>query len=117
MMFGARDLPGFQVFTSLSPLQQRLWIEDSLGLFVDSLQVQGRDPDNQESGCFRKALAALQRNDMAAALAMAQLLSGKQPAIDPSEIPRRDKPVNRVELAHLLRQTIERRKEGHSVYS
>lgn len=52
-------LPSADKFRDLSRKKQRHRLEESLGLFVDRLQVDGRDADPEQSQRFRSALEAL----------------------------------------------------------
>jgi hypothetical protein len=105
-----RLLPRFNEFCRWSREKQTRCLHDSLGAFLDSLQVEGREARMTEAQQFQRALDALREGDSEQAFEYAQALQRHAAAMETNgAIPGQF--MSRAALASGLRGLIE---EAHS---
>lgn len=102
-------LPEPAAFQRLPAKQQRKCLQDALGTFLDSLQVEGRDPRDFETQRFQSAMEALGEGALDQAYEDALML--QRHAAEPAEsVGIAGQPLSRDELATGLRNLVERLK-------
>lgn len=102
-----RSLPAAPKFQRMSAKKQTKYLIDALGAFLDTLQVNGRDPTRQETLLFRAALEAIECEDGWQAYERASVLRSNLAVADTDT--RQISAVSRHALEAALRGAIARR--------
>jgi hypothetical protein len=101
-------LPAAGEFRNLSPKKQAKRLKEALGVFVDALQIEGRDPRAPESNLFQNAIDALGEGNLEQAYEYAAALQSQAISHD-STVDVCGQSMSRNELACGLRNLVDRR--------
>lgn len=101
------SLPAARDFAGLSRQKQRQYLQEVLGVFLERLQVDGRNPDPHEAQYFRSAMEALGEGNYGQAYEDAKALQSLPPVVD-NDIAISGQPLSRDEMASGLRTLIDR---------
>lgn len=104
-------LPEPAAFARLTPKQQRKCLQDALGTFLDTLQVDGRDPRDIEAQRFQSAIEALGEGFLDQAYEDALMLQRHASELADG-VGIAGQPLNRDDLATGLRHLVERLKSN-----
>lgn len=100
-------LPKPEKFRRMTAAQRRACLEEALGTFLDSLQVEGRDPRDFEGVRFQSALEALGEGNLDQAYEDALALQLHAPA-QAEGLAISGQPLGRDEMATGLRDLLDR---------
>jgi hypothetical protein len=106
-------LPEPEKFRRLTATQRRACLEEALGTFLDSLQVEGRDPRDFEATRFQNALEALGEGNLDQAYEDALALQLHAPA-QAEGLAISGQPLSRDEMATGLRHLLDRLREDRA---
>lgn len=101
-----RILPEPEKFRRLSKSKRRTCLQEALGTFLDTLQVDGRDPRAFESLKFQSAMEALGEDNLDQAYEDAMALQRHAP-VQVDDIAVSGQPLSRDEMATGLRSLLD----------
>lgn len=107
-------LPRPEKFQRLSAAKRRTCLQEALGTFLDTLQIEGRDPRAFEASRFQSALEALGEGNLDQAYEDALALQRHAP-VQADDLAVSGQPLSRDEMAIGLRHLLERLGRGKPV--